>query len=185
MIGVISKVAQREALEEFFELFKTPWETFVPGRKYDTILSTTDEVPLGEAKLVISFGAGPKSGDSSIGITATQHRKKGPIKYKGATVPVYGECALLTTEAESTVLVSGAQGTVGIRRSLANGATVIRLGYDVFEEVRILLTEGQPLEYAAVPTLDLHIEMLRNWILSEGIALLEIPAAPADCRFMV
>jgi len=127
VIGVISKVDQREALEEFFELFKTPWETFVPGRKYDTILSTTDEVPLGEAKLVISFGASPRSGDSSIGITAMQHRKKGPIKYKGASVPVYGECALLETEAESTVLLSGAQGTVGIRRSLANGAAVIRL----------------------------------------------------------
>jgi len=185
VIGVISKVDQRAALEEFFELFKTPWETFVPGRKYDTILSTTDEVPLGEAKLVISFGAGPKSGDSSIGITATQHRKKGPIKYKGATVPVYGECALLEAGAQSTVLLSGAQGTVGVRCSLTNGAAVIRLGYDVFEEARLLLTEGQPLEYAAVPTLDLHIEMLRNWILSEGVALLEIPAAPADCRFMV
>ncbi|HET7106150.1 MAG TPA: hypothetical protein VFI38_05015 [Candidatus Acidoferrum sp.] len=157
----------------------------MPGRKYDAILSTTDEVPLGESKLMISFGASPKSGDSSLGITTTQHRKRGQVKYNGATMPVYGECAVLETEDESTVLLSGAQGMVGIRRSLAGGAAVIRLGYDLFEEVRLLLTEGQPLEYAAVPTLDLHIEMLRSWILSEGIALLEIPAVPADCRFMV
>jgi hypothetical protein len=185
VIGVISKVGQREILEEFFELFKTPWEPYVPGRKYDVVVSTTDEVPHDESKLVISFGAATKPGDAAIGITTTPQRKTGPVKYKGATVPVYGELALIASRGESTVLVSGAQGAVGIRISPADGAAVIRLGYDVFEEARHLLTTGQPLEHASVPTLDLHIEMLRNWIVGEGIPLLEIPAAPADHGFIV
>jgi hypothetical protein len=184
VIGVISK-AEQQVLEEFFELFKTPWEMYVRGRKYDVVVSTTDEAPLGESKLVLSFGASPKSGDAFSGVTATLHRKKGPFKYKGAAVPVYGGLAVLECRGEATILLSGAQGTVGIRRSLANGVTLIRLGYDLFEEVRHLLTVGQPLEYASVPTLEIHIEMLRNWILGEGISLVEIPAAPADHRFMV
>lgn len=185
MIGVISKVEQSEFLEEFFELFKTPWEAYVPGRKYDVVISTTDEVPHEESKLVISFGAATKTRDSAIGLTATPQRKAGPFKYKGTAVPVYGELALIESRGASTVLVSGAQGAVGIRLSLANGTAMLRLGYDVFEEARHLLTAGQPLEHAAVPTLDLHIEMLRNWIVGEGIPLLEIPAIPADHGFIV
>jgi len=62
---------------------------------------------------------------------------------------------------------------------------MIRLGYDLFEEVRLLLSAGQPVNQAPIPTLDLHISMLRNLILSEGIPLLEIPPAPAEHAFTV
>jgi hypothetical protein len=185
VIGVISKAGQREIVEEFFELFKTPWEPYVPGRKYDVVLSTADEVPHDESKLVISFGAATKTGDAGSGATATPQRRTAPVKYKGTAVPVYGELALIEPSSEANVLVSGAQGAVGIRVPQANGTMMIRIGYDVFEEARYLLTTGQPLEHASVPTLDLHIEMLRNWIVAEGIPLLEIPAAPADHGFIV
>ena len=40
MIGVLSNAAEARAVEEFFELFKTPWEFFVPGRRYDLLVST-------------------------------------------------------------------------------------------------------------------------------------------------
>jgi len=48
-----------------------------------------------------------------------------------------------------------------------------------------LLTVGQPAEHAHVPALDLHIGMLRTWILNAGVPLVEIPPAPAGHRFMV
>jgi hypothetical protein len=59
------------------------------------------------------------------------------------------------------------------------------IGYDLFEEVRHLLTAGQPAEHAHVPTLDLHIAMLRDRILAAGVPLLEIPPAPAGRDFIV
>jgi hypothetical protein len=62
---------------------------------------------------------------------------------------------------------------------------VIRLGYDLFDEVAFLLSAGQPVEHAQVPALDLHIRMLREWILEAGIWLLEIPPAPANHSFIV
>ena len=40
MIGVISKDGQKWAVEEFFELFKTPWEYYRDGRMYDVIVLT-------------------------------------------------------------------------------------------------------------------------------------------------
>ena len=43
VIGVISRPDQRPVVEEFFELFKTPWEFYQPGRTYDVVVATADE----------------------------------------------------------------------------------------------------------------------------------------------
>jgi len=51
--------------------------------------------------------------------------------------------------------------------------------------VRLLLSGGQPPEHAHIPTLDIHIAMLRNWILDAGIPLVEIPPAPAGHSCLV
>jgi peptidoglycan/xylan/chitin deacetylase (PgdA/CDA1 family) len=61
---------------------------------------------------------------------------------------------------------------------------VVRVGYDLFHEVRFLLTEGQPEENAASPTLDLHIALLRDLITGSGIPLIEIPPVPEGFRFI-
>lgn len=185
MIGVIFRGDQRATVEEFFELFKTPWETYVPGRQYTVVLTTTEEVPEADARLIISFGAGRKESDARNRLAVVPQPKRSAIKYQYASLPIYGNLALIESEASGTTLVSGAQGSVGIRLPLAVGVTLIRLGYDLFDEVHYLLSNGQPVEHASVPTLDLHIELLRSWILAEAIPLLEIPPVPAEHRFMV
>ena len=38
MIGVIANPSDREVVREFFELFKTPWEFYQSGRRYDVLL---------------------------------------------------------------------------------------------------------------------------------------------------
>jgi len=45
MIGVIAQAAERGVVEEFFQLFKTPWEFYREGRSYDVVVVTADEVP--------------------------------------------------------------------------------------------------------------------------------------------
>jgi hypothetical protein len=62
---------------------------------------------------------------------------------------------------------------------------VVRLGYDLFQEMRFLLTAGQPVQNAHIPTLDIHVSMLRNFILQEGIPLLELGPVPAGYDFSV
>src|SRR4029079_14936825 len=75
-------------------------------------------------------------------------------------------------------------GIVGLRRQ-SGECTTLRLGYDLFEEVRFLLSTGQPVEHAAIPALDLHIAMLRLWILDAGVPVVEIPPVPAGHDFAV
>jgi hypothetical protein len=185
VIGVISKADQKAVVEEFFELFKTPWEFYRPGRKYDVVLSTTDDESQVDAKVVISFGATPKRSDFLSGIITRQQSKDGSLKYHDVAIPIYTQLSILESTDEDIALISVAEGVVGIRQQSARGSVLIRLGYDLFEEVRFLLCVGQPVEYAAVPTLDFHIEMLRNWILEAGIPLVEIPPTPSDHQFIV
>jgi hypothetical protein len=62
---------------------------------------------------------------------------------------------------------------------------VVRLGFDLFEEVHYLLTKGQPAGLAGTPTLELHISLLRELIIGHGVTLVEIPPVPAGHRFIV
>lgn len=62
---------------------------------------------------------------------------------------------------------------------------MIRLGYDLFQEIEFLLTVGQSIEHASIPTLELHVALLREIILGAGIPIVEIAPAPAGCDFSV
>jgi hypothetical protein len=59
-----------------------------------------------------------------------------------------------------------------------------RIGYNLFAEVRTLLTAGQPVANAAMPALDLHIALLRDLIVAGGVSLVEIPPVPDGYRFI-
>ena len=50
---------------------------------------------------------------------------------------------------------------------------------------RILLTKGQPVTHAQVPTLDLHIDLLRQWIVGAGVEMIELLPVPAGSPFIV
>ena len=66
----------------------------------------------------------------------------------------------------------------------SRGRDVARIGYDLFAEIRTLLTVGQPAAYASIPTLDLHIALLRDLIVASGAPLVEIPPVPEGYRFI-
>jgi len=184
VIGVVSKPGQVAVVEEFFELFKTPWEMYVPGRTYDVVIVTTDEVPEADCRLLVAYGAGPKSSDLRHGVMVQATATGGLLETKGARVPIYGELATLRITGSGAPFIETPAGTAGARISQPGGAIVLRVGYDLFEEVRALLTTGQPVQYAQIPTLDIHIRMLRNWILDEELTVLEVPPAPAGCSLM-
>ena len=61
---------------------------------------------------------------------------------------------------------------------------VARIGYDLFDEVRMLLTVGQTAVNAGLPALELHIGFLRDLITNCGIPLTEIPPVPDGYRFI-
>jgi hypothetical protein len=185
LIGVISKENQGQVVEEFFELFKTPWEAYKPGRRYEVLVATADDLPDVSARLLLVYGCQTSSIDARQGVVVRARHRGARVCHHKFDVPIYGELATFEQVNSSTPVMTASAGVAGLRSVSATGDVVIRIGYDLFEEVRFLLTSGQPGEYARIPTLDLHIAILRNWILNEGLPVLEIAPSPAGHPFAV
>ena len=184
MIGVLATVEHVPVVEEFFELFKTPWELYQPDRSYDVVVATADEVPDVDAGLLVLYGAETRTIDARHGIVAGAQHRGASIDCEGTPLPIYGELLTFAESRTGTPCVTSPSGIAGLRIRRAD-STVIRLGYDLFSEVQFLLSAGQPVEQAHTPTLDLHISMLRKWILDAGIPLLEIAPTPPGTDFLV
>jgi len=184
VIGVIPRPEQLPVVEEFFELFKTPWEVYRPGRHYDVVVATVTDVPDVEAGLLIVYGAEQASVDARHGIVGAARQRNTSVDCEGRALPIYGELLTFAESRTATRCIESSAGIAGLRVRSPR-ATVVRVGYDLFRDVEFLLSVGQPVEQAHVPTLDLHIRMLRNWILDAGVQLLEIAPAPAGYDSLV
>src|SRR5690606_12279386 len=55
---------------------------------------------------------------------------------------------------------------------------------DVFREVSTLLSTGQPVDSAEIPTLELHIALMRQCLEAEGVTFVEIPPRPYGAAFI-
>jgi len=183
MIGVAAHASERDAVEEFFELFKTPWEPYDRSRAYDVVIATTPQVPEVDARLLIVCGARASSIDPVYGIAAGRKLRAVPVKHRAGTFPTSGE--LLELSAASGISCAATpDGSAGVM--VRSGTRhVVRLGYDLFQEIQHLLSTGQPVENATIPSIDIHIEMLRGWMIEAGIAFAEIPPIPAGYPFAV
>lgn len=183
MIGVISKPEQRAAVEEFFQLFKTPWEFHQPGRSYDVVIATVENPPVAEATLVILSVAASIGRDDLLGIHTGGQKTGLMVEALQTRLPLYTPACELKAGHAAALLKSGSE-TVAVKAQ-RDGQTTIRLGYDLFAEVEYLLRVGQPPENALSPALDLHIELLRSWMIEAGVSFVEIPPVPAGKDFMV
>ena len=183
MIGVVANERRLKIAEEFFQLFKTPWEQFVAGHDYDVILSTGPVPASCEGDVILCFASEPVEADARSGFPPRGRSKNRIVRLKGKEFPVYGEVAIWTPASGTSGEICDEQAAVGWERSL-DGLKHARFGYDLFDEIEFLLTKGQPPQYAGYATLDLHIEVLRTLILEAGVPVLEIPPVPAGCEFI-
>jgi hypothetical protein len=184
MIGVVASEAERQAVAEFFELFKTPWEFHRPGAHYDVLLCSNSPVPENDARLLLLYGAQRQAFEERRRIKTSPVPGENLVSFRGKRMPIYGSCLLFDGPGDEVLGHEGTNSAAAV--SLASGAqVVVRLGFDLFEEVRYLLTHGQPVEFASIPTLELQISLFRELIVSQGVTLVEIPAVPAGHRFIV
>jgi hypothetical protein len=188
-IGVVARAEDRPAVEEFFELFKTPWEFYRPGSRYDVVLdaegsgawSAADEA----ARLLLVYGAKSTAFDEAVRRLPSAPRSNVIVSALGDRVPIYGSCASVTSHGgvPDVELDDTHEPVASVRR--VDGRTIVRVGYDLFAEVRHLLTTGQPATHAASPTLERHIALLRRWIVGSGLPLIELPPVPDGHDFAV
>ncbi len=185
MIGVIAKTEDQTVISEFFELFKTPWEPHVAGRQYDVVLTTNGECFEGiAAKLILQYSGDTLDSDSVNGFEITSRASGSSLSYKDNQIPVFGELIRFKSP-EPGVPLDEVDPAAIVRRQLESSRLVVRVGYNLFDEIRTLLTTGQPAAEASIPTVELHIAFLRDLIVSNCIQLIEIPPVPDGYRFIV
>ncbi len=186
MIGVVARAEESEVAREFFELFKTPWEFWRPDGRYDVLVDTHDGTSAHRpARIVFLYGSTAGAFDDQRVRHPAPPREGATLCWRGDCFPVYGRCAPLWPDGTSPDLVFRDTREPATAVTHADERIVVRIGYDLFHEVRFLLVNGQPRAQAGVPTVDRHISLLREWIVRSGVPLVEIPPAPPGHRFMV
>lgn len=106
------------------------------------------------------------------------------LSYQEKRIPIYGNTIILPETENSLLTDEDSEETVA-HLDWSEEAGVCRIGYDLFGEVRRLLTVGQPAANANIPSLELHIALLRDLIIGCGIPLVEIPPVPDGYQCIV
>ena len=183
MIGVVADPADGPVVQELFELFKTPWEFCQRERRYDVLLACGGrDFDQDCARLVLRFSRDiePESiGEGRASVT----KEVCNLSYKGLRLPVYSSCRFFS-DGNADLLAEAATRKPAVHESYSKDSVVFKFGYDLFREIKHLLTSGQPATNAASATLDLHIALIRDFIRSSGLPLMEVPPVPFGHRFV-
>jgi hypothetical protein len=183
-VGVIADPTRGAIVREFFELFKIPWEFARPGQRYPVVLSDGNSNIDGLwAKLLIVFGGERTSFDMEHAIQVENLKKGATLSYEGNSLPIYGSGLSFPGVGAGILAEENTGGCAGYVGRFQE-RVFVRVGYDLFTETQLLLTEGQPPELANIPTLDTHIVFLRDQITRWGMPLVEIPPVPDEYSFI-
>jgi hypothetical protein len=183
VIGVLSNDGEARAVQEFFELFKTPWEFCVTSNSYDLVIATREEIPRDLcARVLVIYRSHSLPFDDQIGVVTESRVRCDWAEWQGVQFPVYGDLALFRPLGQPLVKRGQTFETVG--SIVGNpGRPTVRIGLDLFSEVTFLLSQGQPAENARFPTLDIHISMLRAIMIHLEVPFVEVPPVPAGYDF--
>jgi hypothetical protein len=184
MIGVAIQANERPVVAEFFELFKTPWEFYRNDGNYDVVLCTWDNFSRQSSPLVLIFEGRSTPFDVEKKIAVKSHPGGWLVSDYGQRLPIYGSLATFPGSGTRLLREESTQEPAALIAKCGQ-TTIMRVGYNLFEEVRFLLTVGQPVQNSAIPTLDEHIFWLRDWITRSGIPSVEIPPVPEGHNFIV
>ncbi len=182
MIGVISLHQEREIVAEFFQLFKTPWQFYKPGRRYNVLIINSSISLELDADLILYYSGCSASLDTKVGLKPIAPESNIVVKYQDMGLPIYGPAVVYASGGVEWLRVNGSDASIATKFD-NNGKQIIRCGYDLFAEIGLLLSKGQPVEYALIPSIELHIAILRQFIIEAGLALIEIPPTPWGRNF--
>jgi hypothetical protein len=183
MIGVAVFPAERAIVAEFFELFKTPWEFYRSGFHYEAVLCTSDDFRFDGRQLVVILGGAATPFDATYNTQVRSQAGGFLVSDEGRRIPIYGSLATFPGRPISLLKMEATQEPAAYVCQYGETST-LRVGYNLFKEVHYLLTIGQPPANAEIPTLDVHIAWLRDWLTLSGIPSVEIPAAPDGHNFI-
>ncbi len=184
-LGVVVPARQRRTAEEFFQLFKTPW-AFCEGRAPEEFGATLATVPmpsLPDAGLTLAFGPDGGAIDRILNLQNIPLPRGRGASYRGMRLPLHADCAAFEGEGEPIGPTDDAGRSIGrvVHRA---GRTVVRVGYDLFDEVEHLLSTGLAADEAMSPAVEIHLSIIRDILLAQGIPVVEIPPCPHQHSFI-
>lgn len=182
MIGVVAHEYEKEMVAEFFELFKTPWEFYQSHNDYEVLICTHEPLPESTAVLLIYYNSQTSSFDALNELQIKTRSRDTTFSYAGKKLPIYCKAGTFPVNQPFFIADESSREPAGVFVT-SGGSTIARIGYDLFQEVRFLLTVGQPPVNAKVAALEWHIELLRDLITGSGIPLVEIPPVPDGYNF--
>jgi peptidoglycan/xylan/chitin deacetylase (PgdA/CDA1 family) len=183
MIAVHAEEGERAVVVEFFELFKTPWRFFRDGDQTDVLICSQADVPQNNAGLLLIYGGKPKPFDEEMGLQPRPQQPNKMLSCQGGRIPVYGNSLVFGSSAGAG-LKHESSGEAAMVKFNRDGRTIVRIGYDLFQEIHHLLTRGQSEANAAIPALEIHIALLRDLIVGASIPLVEIPPVPDGSKLI-
>lgn len=184
MIGVNVDPEERAAAEEFFQIFKTPWEFAREGILYSALVSTTENRSAFNAKVYIEYNSESLLEPiSSAGQRSKPFPPSSYIHYKGYRIGLRTPAICFLDSGLRWALLDGKEPIVACQWQ--GTSKVFSVGYRLFAEADRLLRSGQPIEESETPSLDLHVDILRTIIIGAGLPLSEIPPIPLGHSFIV
>jgi len=184
MIGIISKDLQKQTVKEFFQLFKVPWEFYSREKTYDVIFISDNIETIPHAKLIVIFGDEKTLFDVQHNLNISKRTNGILLEHSQFSFPVYQGLAIFRSSNIPFIKIKNETEAAGIEYIGAD-QRILRVGYDLFDEIAFLLSQGQPVEFAQIPTVEIHIALLREWIINTGLMLVEIPPVPSGYKFSV
>src|SRR6266496_2584359 len=186
MIAVATNPEHQAAASEFFELFKTAWEFYRSGEEYEAVICC-GVIPADiRASLVLVYASNelPFDRQHQLQVLRQDHSQETP-SYRGWRLPVYGGLASVIGNGKRHGPIAGKTKYSLATEIRLRGQSFIRIGYDLFAEVHHLLSEGQPIQFAHVPSIEIHITILRNILVEHQIPFDEVPPVPVGYNFIV
>jgi hypothetical protein len=186
MIAVATNPEHRAAASEFFELFKTAWEFHRSDEEYDAVICCGVSPSDIRASLILVYASNELPFDQQHQLQILRQDHSGELpSYRGWRLPVYAGLASVIGNGKRHDPIAG-----NTKYSLAmeirtGGQSFIRIGYDLFAEVRHLLFNGQPAQFAQFPAIEIHITILRDILVKHQIPFEEVPPVPAGYNFTV
>jgi hypothetical protein len=182
MIGVATSPEYRNTASEFFELFKIAWEFCRNGEQYDAVICCGVNPSDVRANLVIVYSADELHFDRQHELHVRRQNSGNAASYRGWFLPVYSALASIENGHDPIQ----AKTKFSLAREVGVGSQFfVRVGYDLFKEVDHLLCNGQPVQFANVPSIEIHITILRDLLIEYQIAFDEIPPIPVGYNFIV
>jgi len=186
MIAVATSPEHTSSASEFFELFKTAWEFYRSGQEYDAVICCGVIPPDIRASLVLVYSSSELTFDRQHQLQVLRHDHSPELpSYRGWRLPVYTGLASVIGNGKRHGPVAGKTKYSLATEIRIGGQSFIRIGYDLFGEVWHLLVNGQPAQFAQVPSIEIHITILRDILVEHQIPFEEVPPVPAGYNFIV